>query len=860
MQSLHQISVTTRISHLFDKGLNILYSIPFALQAFMIAIGLGFIVAIVIFSIQQENLAPVLSKHLFDVLEQRAEDSIKFFNQEIDQYVYQTAQLAQNYHLVTELKQKQSLWSKEYNQPKQYDVAQQPLWLKYIDKQQFQPYYVLLFDQLHDLKEVYHLLGPAIPDTLLKVDIGYINPKFHLAMIADMPHILLLTPVFVEKQTLAYLMLVLPLNSDFSGFTEQPKAQGVISVIFNGNIQAIVASSNIDKVPVGSRLGQLKSDYVMMQQQLPKLGAANLSLQFLVLMPKQESNEFYSYLLQLAQKWHSLAAISHLIILTSILLFISFFLSRLLQRIELFSKDSLKHPCPTFPSKNQLILLDKRIQWLMDAVMASKKALEIQHQKQLNESNALKTLVLDAVLDCIITIDQQGYIIEFNHAAEQTFGCVADEVKGQLVVNVVIPPRLREQYQRKLMRYLKHPYSKSARDLEIQAWHSDGSELLMELAIRPITLGKRRLFTAFLHNITRLKQREKEFRSLAKFPQESPSPMLRITNKGVLLFANRTSRELLDYWGCNIGQTLPLYWKQLIETVYYSNQSKEKEVSCQQHYFSLLFAPMTDQQYINVYGRDITAIREAEEIAHQHQNELVHVCRLSTMGEVATGLAHELNQPLTAIVNYAKGSIRRIQQNGNSQADSLLEAMDQVSTQAERAGEIIKRLRNLVRKRGFLKAETDLNAIVMDTINFIDFEIKKYQVKVVLKLSKQLLKVSVDTVQIEQVLLNLIRNALEAIDEFNPPIRRIYIETKRDNQYALLKLRDTGPGMAQNVLDLLFHPFFTTKSDGMGMGLAISQSIIQDHQGHLSAKSDLGKGTTFFMNLPLIKRQEKYSR
>jgi hypothetical protein len=158
-------------------------------------------------------------------------------------------------------------------------------------------------------------------------------------------------------------------------------------------------------------------------------------------------------------------------------------------------------------------------------------------------------------------------------------------------------------------------------------------------------------------------------------------------------------------------------------------KNREREDDQGSQIYSLLFVPIQDLGYVNIYARDITAVRRAEQESRQHQSELVHVCRLSTMGEVATGMAHELNQPLAAIVNYAKGASRRLQ-GGIGDSEPLVDAMRQISSQAQRAGEIIRRLRALVGKQPPIRSVVDLNYLVREVCGFVEFETGKLDLQV----------------------------------------------------------------------------------------------------------------------------------
>jgi C4-dicarboxylate-specific signal transduction histidine kinase len=279
-------------------------------------------------------------------------------------------------------------------------------------------------------------------------------------------------------------------------------------------------------------------------------------------------------------------------------------------------------------------------------------------------------------------------------------------------------------------------------------------------------------------------------------------------------------------------------------------EPRERETTLGSQVYALLFAPFRDLGYVNIYARDITAVRRAEQASRQHQAELVHVSRLSTMGEVATGMAHELNQPLSAIVNYANGCTRRIQ-GGQGTPDDLLGALSQIASQAKRASEIIRRLRALVGKQPPSRADVDLNHLVREVCSFVEFETGKLSIQIELDLAAEPIPVHVDLVQIEQVLLNLVRNALDALEESPETERRLLIHTGVQGAEAVVAVRDSGPGVEPERLKRLFDPFFTTKEGGMGMGLPISQTILENHDGRIWAESEPGQGTIFHVTLPL---------
>lgn len=232
--------------------------------------------------------------------------------------------------------------------------------------------------------------------------------------------------------------------------------------------------------------------------------------------------------------------------------------------------------------------------------------------------------------------------------------------------------------------------------------------------------------------------------------------------------------------------------------------------------------------------RDITARKHAEEEVRLHYRELAHASRVNTMGEMASGLAHELNQPLAAIANYSRGCLRRIR-SGAGTVDDLTRAIEQVCNQADRAADIIRSLRRFVNKEESPRQPQELQAIVSEAMLIAGPEAHTHQVDVRLKLMPDMPPVLGHAIQIEQVVLNLIRNAVEAMDEMPPLQRCLELRTFMEAGVAVVEVRDSGPGLPRETLTRIFDPFFTTKTSGMGMGLPICRSIVEAHGGTLTA-------------------------
>lgn len=252
--------------------------------------------------------------------------------------------------------------------------------------------------------------------------------------------------------------------------------------------------------------------------------------------------------------------------------------------------------------------------------------------------------------------------------------------------------------------------------------------------------------------------------------------------------------------------------------------------------------------------RDLTSRKNAERELASLQSELTHVARLSEMGQMGSTLAHELNQPLSAIVNYLQACNRILQNQSTPASPRVHEALEKAVGQADRAGQIIRRLREFVRKRETERHLEDLNTVVQEAVGLALVGAKSAGVVSHITLAADLPAIFVDKVQIQQVVLNLVRNALDAMDHSKE--RVLNIDTLDENGEAVIRVTDTGSGLAPNVVDKLFEPFQTTKSTGMGIGLSICRSIVEAHGGRIWAEPNPAGGTIFSVALPSAEAEE----
>jgi len=252
-------------------------------------------------------------------------------------------------------------------------------------------------------------------------------------------------------------------------------------------------------------------------------------------------------------------------------------------------------------------------------------------------------------------------------------------------------------------------------------------------------------------------------------------------------------------------------------------------------------------------GTDITERQLAVASAKRLQSELAHVLRIGTVGEMATGLAHELNQPLTAIRNYTTGLALRLDSDRTTPEEAA-RVLGLIGDQALRAGNIVRGIRNLVQRREGEFRATDINTAIQEVAELLANEAIAKDIGVHLDLAADLPAVPADEVQIQQVVLNLARNAMDAMADKQPDrnARHLTLRSTRQDRDVLIAVEDTGPGIPQGVGQHVFEPFFTTRGAGagMGMGLPICRTIVEAHSGRLWFTTETGAGTVFYVSLP----------
>jgi PAS domain S-box-containing protein len=268
------------------------------------------------------------------------------------------------------------------------------------------------------------------------------------------------------------------------------------------------------------------------------------------------------------------------------------------------------------------------------------------------------------------------------------------------------------------------------------------------------------------------------------------------------------------------------------------------------HYVALQRDVSPGRRLSDEFRRRLEEDEHAEEQARRINAQLAHIARLNTLGDMAGRLAHELNQPLTAITNYAQGCANRLK-NGRIEQTELHSVLELIRNAALRAGEIVDRLRSFVRRKGPHETTVSIPALLGRVMDLIEAEVRHSGVRLELDLPKNLPSVLADDLQLEQVFLNLIRNALESMADTPPANRALRIVGKlNDGNEIEVRVCDSGAEIRPEVRERMFEPFYSTKPQGLGMGLPISRSIVEWHGGQLSAETNSDRGTCFRVNLP----------
>jgi PAS domain S-box-containing protein len=510
------------------------------------------------------------------------------------------------------------------------------------------------------------------------------------------------------------------------------------------------------------------------------------------------------------------------------------------------------------------------------------------------ESEQRYRLLVETAGSAIIVLTPDGRILEFNREAELFYGRPRHAVLGQDYAELFVPePQhadLRRLRQRVLagevVRTLELPVRSQHGERRVVAWNvtrlcAGGDEPLGVIAVgHDITERKRaeeevqRLNSELEQRVqmrtAELRVSEERFRTIF---ESAPIGILTADRGGRIRHANRALQAMLGYrldelQDRSVGDLTVADDRQRCHNAFRQLcERRVPELLMDKRYVRRdgatvwvheAFAAVCDDggefAYALAMVEDVTERQRAEERAREHQEQLAHVLRVSTMGEMAAELAHELNQPLGAIVNFANGTLVRLRARGIE--PEIERAVTQIAAEGMRAGEIIRGIREFVRQGAARREPADVNHLVRHAAHLLEAEARGHGIPLRLALDAALPAVEVDRIQVEQVVLNLLRNAIDAIIGARRGDDEVLVRTYRNGAGAIeVAVRDTGVGLPAENAARIFDAFFTTKHGGLGMGLSISRSIVEAHGGRLWAADNRDRGMTFTFSLPLVDRR-----
>ena len=536
--------------------------------------------------------------------------------------------------------------------------------------------------------------------------------------------------------------------------------------------------------------------------------------------------------------------------------------------LSLVAGFSLLDPAERFAAGSLLeavlfILVCGGIGWL-DQRLATQRRLASQAARQ------LELLVEAASGYAIFMLDAQGFVTSWNRGAEEVLGWRRAQAIGQHCAIFLTGPDARRQAMEQLDRARREGRFSG------EAWQkrADGSEFVANVSIAPIIgeSGAALGFAKIVHDVTArraeeraLQRREEHLKSILA---TVPDAMVVIDERGIILSFSHAAERLFGYSedavaGRNVSLLMPSpdrerhdgYIERYLATgvpriigIGRIVTGLRADGSTFPMALSVGEAQAADQRLFTGFIQDLTERRDFEARLEQLESELIHVSRLNAMGTMASTLAHELNQPLTAIASYSEAAAFLLDRSEEPDTAMLRDVMGQIAEQSLRAGRIVRRLREFVSRGDLAKTIEDLPKVIEEASALALVGVREKGVATHFTYAPDATPVLIDRVQIQQVLINLMRNAVEAMEGM--PTRRLSVATALlDPMSVQVSIADTGCGIAPQVRDKLFEAFNSSKDSGMGLGLSICRTIVEAHGGRITALDREGGGTEFRFTL-----------
>jgi PAS domain S-box-containing protein len=497
-----------------------------------------------------------------------------------------------------------------------------------------------------------------------------------------------------------------------------------------------------------------------------------------------------------------------------------------------------------------------------------------QSQQELRKTEERTRLIIDTALDAVVTMDASGMITSWNKQAETIFGWNSTEAIGRRMSELIIPFPQRTAHERGLRHFLATGEGPLlSRRIEVTAIRCGGVEFPVELEVIPMKLGGDWNFSAFIRDITESKRAEEKLReselNLRQMTETIPEMLWSATADGAIDYCNT---RLLDYTGYSAHDVMGKGWTKLIHpddvesaartwmSCVASGAAYRVEVRAihaldRTYRWCVMNArPLLDQdgRILKWHGTvvDMHDWKQSQEALRNTQAELANMARVMTLGQLTASIAHEVNQPLSGIITNASTCLRMLDADPPN-IDGARETARRTIRDGNRASEVIARLRALFSKRQAATEPVDLNEAAREVIALLLSKLQRNNVSLRSELADDLPLVTGDRVQLQQVIMNLLQNASDAMNNVHDRARQLLIQTQQDDaDLVRLTVQDSGIGLDPQTVSRLFDPFYTSKNNGMGIGLSVSRSIIENHGGKIWAKPNDGPGAMFSFSIP----------
>ena len=494
-------------------------------------------------------------------------------------------------------------------------------------------------------------------------------------------------------------------------------------------------------------------------------------------------------------------------------------------------------------------------------------------EQEADKESRFNTLA-ETASDGIISIDDQSAIRYVNPAAWQMFGYEPAEMLDKNLT-LLMPERFRQIHLTSFRRYLdtgqRHiPW----RAIELIGLHKNGREFPIEISFGEDVRNHQHFFTGIVRDITDRRRSEEALRVSEQRLQaivDNTTALVFIKDLDLrYVLANREYERIFDIGGDqirgktdfdihphNVAETLRANDRQVIKTGEPLQYEEVVPTQASDRYYvvvKFLLRDHLDKPYaICGIATDITELKQAQEELRSREAELAHITRIMTMGEITSSIAHEINQPLGAIVNYGNACLRLIT-TGSADLTDIANALSEIVNDANRASSIIAQIRALSKKSLPEMAVLEVKDLVAEILPLVRYELNARRIVLKTVLPDDLSPVLGDRIQLQQVLLNLVINGMEAMHQVPEDRRHLSIaaqsQVSEGQDLILITVTDSGIGLPAEDQPRVFEAYYTTKAEGMGMGLAISRSIVEAHGGRLWATPNAGPGATFQFVLP----------